>query len=142
MLSRLRYASRLVVARKTVVTRTLCSKKRNPSEMDVCKGPPSESVSSGLDSIFANNEKWVEQMNTEHPGMFEELGKGQSPDYLYIGCADSRVDICDMTGLGLGQFFVHRNIANMVVSSDMNLLAVLDYAVNHLKVKHILVAGE
>ena len=122
-----------------VVSRTMCSK--SPSEIDVCKGLPSENVS-GLDQLFANNKKWVDQMNKENPGMFEELGKGQSPDYLYIGCADSRVDICDMTGLGLGEFFVHRNIANMVVSADMNLLAVLDYAVNHLKVKHILVAGK
>jgi carbonic anhydrase len=65
----------------------------------------------------------------------------QSPDYLYIGCADSRVSIQKMTGLDLGNFFIHRNIANMVVSSDLNLLAVLTYAVNVLKVKHILVTG-
>ena len=94
-----------------------------------------------IDHLFESNKKWVDETNERDKDFFTELGKGQSPDYLYIGCADSRVAISKLTGLDLGNVFVHRNIANMVVSSDLNLLAVLTYAVDHLKVKHILVTG-
>lgn len=94
-----------------------------------------------LESLFVKNREWVDKVNAEDPNFFPKLGQGQSPDYLYIGCSDSRVSISSLIGLEMGELFVHRNIANMVVSSDLNLLAVMTYAVEHLKVKHILLCG-
>ena len=91
--------------------------------------------------LFHNNKKWVQQKLTEDPEYFLKLGKGQAPDYLWIGCSDSRVPANEITGTQPGEMFVHRNIANMVVHSDMNLLSVLSYAVEVLKVKHIIVCG-
>lgn len=91
--------------------------------------------------LFHNNKKWVQQKLMEDPEYFTKLGKGQSPDYLWIGCSDSRVPANEITGTQPGEMFVHRNIANMVVHSDMNLLSVLSYAVEVLKVKHIIVCG-
>jgi carbonic anhydrase len=94
-----------------------------------------------LEQLLSANKDWRERKAREDPTFFTELGKGQSPDFLYIGCSDSRVAVSDLTGVELGKLFVHRNIANLVVASDMNLLSVLTYAVEHLKVKHILVTG-
>jgi len=91
--------------------------------------------------LFHNNKKWVQQKLMEDPEYFTKLGKGQAPDYLWIGCSDSRVPANEITGTQPGELFVHRNIANMVVHSDMNLLSVLSYAVEVLKVKHIIVCG-
>ncbi|HRG54235.1 MAG TPA: carbonate dehydratase [Bacteroidia bacterium] len=91
--------------------------------------------------LFHNNKKWVQHKLSEDPEYFTKLGKGQSPDYLWIGCSDSRVPANEITGTQPGDMFVHRNIANMVVHSDMNLLSVLSYAVEVLKVKHIIVCG-
>ena len=91
--------------------------------------------------LFHNNKKWVQKKLIEDPEYFKKLGKGQSPDYLWIGCSDSRVPANEITGTEPGEMFVHRNIANMVVHSDMNLLSVLSYAVEVLKVKHIIVCG-
>lgn len=91
--------------------------------------------------LLSNNKKWVAaQLNTD-PNFFKELSQGQSPEYLWIGCSDSRVPANEITGTKPGEMFVHRNIANMVVHSDMNLLSVLSYAVEVLKVKHIIVCG-
>ena len=94
-----------------------------------------------LEKLFVRNRKWVEKTNKEDPTFFKKLAAGQSPDYLYIGCSDSRVSISDLIGIEMGELFVHRNIANLVVSSDVNLLAVMTYAIEHLKVKHILLTG-
>jgi carbonic anhydrase len=94
-----------------------------------------------IEALFARNRDWRERISKEDPSFFPTLAKGQSPEFLYIGCSDSRVAISDLTGVQLGQLFVHRNIANMVVSADLNLLSVLTYAVDILKVKHILVTG-
>lgn len=91
--------------------------------------------------LFHNNKKWVQKKLNEDPEFFKKLGKGQAPDYLWIGCSDSRVPANEITGTEPGEMFVHRNIANMVVHSDMNLLSVLSYAVEVLKVKHIIVCG-
>jgi carbonic anhydrase len=91
--------------------------------------------------LLENNRVWVEATLKEDPEFFEKLAKGQSPEYLWIGCSDSRVPANQITGTLPGEIFVHRNIANMVVHSDMNMLSVLSYAVEVLKVKHIIVCG-
>ena len=92
-------------------------------------------------TLFENNEKWITEQLDRDPEFFNNLAKGQSPKLLWIGCADSRVPANQIIGMPPGEVFVHRNIANMVVHSDMNMLSVLDYAVNVLKVEHIIVCG-
>ncbi|MBX0332530.1 carbonic anhydrase [Pontibacter sp. HSC-14F20] len=94
-----------------------------------------------MEKIFENNKKWVERKLVEDKDYFNKLANGQKPRYLYIGCSDSRIPINEVTGTGPGEIFVHRNIANMVVHTDMNLLSVLQYAVEVLKVKDIIVCG-
>jgi carbonic anhydrase len=91
--------------------------------------------------LLENNKTWVREQLDLDPTYFEKLSKGQSPDYLWIGCSDSRVPANQITGTEPGEVFVHRNIANMVVHSDMNMLSVLSYAVEVLKVKHVIVCG-
>jgi carbonic anhydrase len=91
--------------------------------------------------ILDNNKKWVEDQLNIDPEYFKDLAKGQTPPLLWIGCSDSRVPANEIIGAKPGEVFVHRNIANMVVHSDMNMLSVLDYAVNVLKVKHVIVCG-
>ena len=91
--------------------------------------------------LLKGNKKWVEDKISKDPLFFERLAKGQSPEVLWIGCSDSRVPANEITGTNPGDIFVHRNIANMVIHSDMNLLSVLDYSVNILKVKHVIVCG-
>jgi len=91
--------------------------------------------------LLENNKNWVREQLELDPDFFERLSKGQSPEYLWIGCSDSRVPANQITGTDPGEVFVHRNIANMVVHSDMNMLSVLSYAVDVLKVKHIIVCG-
>ncbi len=91
--------------------------------------------------LLENNKTWVKEQLALDPNYFEKLSKGQSPEYLWIGCSDSRVPANQITGTEPGEVFVHRNIANMVVHSDMNMLSVLSYAVDVLKVKHIIVCG-
>ncbi|NBL64360.1 carbonic anhydrase [Flavobacterium sp. NST-5] len=94
-----------------------------------------------LEKVFQNNEKWISEKLEKDPNYFSELSKGQNPDILYIGCSDSRVTAEDMMGVQPGEVFVHRNIANMVISIDLNAMSVLNYAVEHLKVKHVVVCG-
>ncbi len=91
--------------------------------------------------IFKNNEQWVAQKLNEDPDYFKKLSKGQKPPILWIGCSDSRVPANEVTGTQPGEIFVHRNIANMVVHTDMSMLSVLDYAVNVLEVSHVIVCG-
>ena len=91
--------------------------------------------------LIENNKTWVAEQLQLDPNFFENLSKGQMPEYLWIGCSDSRVPAESITGTDPGEMFVHRNIANMVVHSDMNMLSVLSYAVEVLKVKHIIVCG-
>ncbi len=91
--------------------------------------------------LLENNKNWVQEKTEKNPSFFEQLAEGQNPDYLWIGCSDSRVPANQITGTSPGQIFVHRNIANMVVHSDMNMLSVLSYAVEVLKVKHVIVCG-
>ena len=91
--------------------------------------------------LIENNKTWVAEQLQLDPSFFENLSKGQAPEYLWIGCSDSRVPAESITGTEPGEMFVHRNIANMVVHSDMNMLSVLSYAVEVLKVKHVIVCG-
>ncbi|MBF01359.1 carbonate dehydratase [Flavobacterium coralii] len=91
--------------------------------------------------IIDNNKIWSENKLSEDPDYFQKLAQGQSPPLLWIGCSDSRVPANEIIGAQPGEVFVHRNIANMVVHSDMNMLSVLDYAVNVLKVNHVIVCG-
>lgn len=91
--------------------------------------------------ILDNNKKWVESQLAIDQEYFKDLAKGQQPPLLWIGCSDSRVPANEIIGAKPGEVFVHRNIANMVIHSDMNMLSVLDYAVNVLKVKHVIVCG-
>ncbi|KAJ5807423.1 Carbonic anhydrase [Penicillium robsamsonii] len=94
-----------------------------------------------LDHIFQNNKKWVSSKKETDATFFDKLSAGQSPDYLYIGCSDSRVPANEIMGLEAGEVFVHRNIANLVPNVDLNVMSVINYAVRHLKVKHIIVCG-
>ncbi|WP_300567500.1 carbonate dehydratase [Flavobacterium sp.] len=91
--------------------------------------------------ILENNKEWVESQLAIDENYFKDLSQGQSPPLLWIGCSDSRVPANEIIGAKPGEVFVHRNIANMVIHSDMNMLSVLDYAVNVLKVKHVIVCG-
>jgi carbonic anhydrase len=91
--------------------------------------------------LLENNKAWAVLKKNNDPGFFEELARGQTPEYLWIGCSDSRVPPNEITGTSPGELFVHRNIANMVIHTDMNLLSVLSYAVDVLKVKHVIVCG-
>ena len=93
------------------------------------------------DHLLANNRAWATRMEQAHPGFFQALAAQQRPQYLWIGCADSRVPANEIIGLPPGEVFVHRNVANLVVHSDLNCLAVLDFAVNVLQVKEIIVCG-
>lgn len=91
--------------------------------------------------LLLMNKAWAREMVEDDPEYFSRLAHLQTPEFLWIGCSDSRVPANEITGTQPGEIFVHRNIANMVVHTDLNLLSVLDYAVNHLKVKHIIVCG-
>ena len=91
--------------------------------------------------IFENNKKWVEKKLGEDADFFKNLAKEQNPEYLYIGCSDSRVTTEELMGLKPGEVFVHRNIANLVNTLDLNAISAIQYAVEHLKVKHIIVCG-
>ncbi|RNL82615.1 carbonic anhydrase [Sinomicrobium pectinilyticum] len=94
-----------------------------------------------LGKVFENNKKWIAKKLETDAGYFEKLSEGQSPEILYIGCSDSRVTAEDLMGAQPGEVFVHRNIANMVISIDLNVMSVVNYAVNHLKVNHVVVCG-
>jgi carbonic anhydrase len=91
--------------------------------------------------VFENNKKWVESKLAHDADFFEKLAKDQHPEFLYIGCSDSRVPANEIMGLEPGDVFVHRNIANLVVNTDLNVQAVINYAVEHLKVRYIIVCG-
>ncbi len=99
------------------------------------------SSSHTLDNIFSNNRRWAEEVQRDHPDFFPRLEKQQSPEYLWIGCADSRVSANEIMGLLPGEVFVHRNVANVVVHTDFNCLSVLQYAIDVLQVKHVIVTG-
>ena len=94
-----------------------------------------------IKQIFKNNEAWIKEKLKSDSNYFSELSIGQSPEILYIGCSDSRVTAEELMGLEPGDVFVHRNIANMIPNTDLNVMSVINYAVSHLKVNHIVVCG-
>ncbi|WP_303309842.1 carbonic anhydrase [Hymenobacter sp. BT730] len=93
------------------------------------------------EQLFENNRQWVAQKTAQDPDFFLKLAREQRPDYLFIGCSDSRVPANEIMGLDAGEVFVHRNIANVVPNTDLNVLSVINYAVEHLEVKRIIVCG-
>src|SRR3954464_464794 len=94
-----------------------------------------------INDLFAHNRAWAAQMERERPGFFSSLTQQQSPKYMWIGCSDSRVPANQITGLEPGEVFVHRNVANVVVHSDLNALSAIQFAIEVLKVEHIMVVG-
>ncbi|MBK8664558.1 MAG: carbonate dehydratase [Burkholderiales bacterium] len=96
---------------------------------------------SSLQHLIDNNRAWAERVERQQPGFFQELAQQQHPKYMWIGCSDSRVPANQVIGLAPGEVFVHRNVANVVVHSDLNALSVIQFAVDYLKVEHILVVG-
>jgi carbonic anhydrase len=96
---------------------------------------------SDIKQLFDNNRKWAADVTAAHPDFFEKLAARQAPEYLWIGCSDSRVPANEIVGLLPGEMFVHRNVANVVVHTDLNCLAVVQYAVDVLKVRHVIVCG-
>ena len=93
------------------------------------------------EKLLLENKAWAAEKKSEDPEYFERLSHLQTPEFLWIGCSDSRVPANEITGTQPGEIFVHRNVANLVVNTDVNLLAVLDFAVTHLQVKHVIVCG-
>lgn len=93
------------------------------------------------EKLLLQNKAWAAEMVAENPQFFEKLSKLQTPNFLWIGCSDSRVPANQVTGTQPGEVFVHRNIANLVVEDDLNVLSVLEYAVVHLKIQHIIICG-
>jgi carbonic anhydrase len=98
-------------------------------------------MSDELNDLLEHNRAWARQMEQERPGFFTSLSKQQHPKYMWIGCSDSRVPANQITGLEPGEVFVHRNVANVVVHSDLNCLSTVQFAVERLKVKHVIVCG-
>ncbi len=94
-----------------------------------------------IERLLLENKAWAAEVKSDDPEYFERLSHLQTPDFLWIGCSDSRVPADKITGTQPGEIFVHRNVANLVLNTDVNLLSVLDYAVSHLKVKHVIVCG-
>lgn len=98
-------------------------------------------MTSSIQDLFSHNRAWAEQVERDRPGFFTKLVKQQKPKYMWIGCSDSRVPANQITGLEPGEVFVHRNVANIVVHSDLNALSAIQFAVDMLKVEHIMVVG-
>jgi len=96
---------------------------------------------SSLRHLLDNNRRWAQDIETRQPGFFEALSRQQAPKYVWIGCSDSRVPANEITGLLPGEIFVHRNVANLVMHTDLNLLSVLQFAVEVLRVEHVIVCG-
>src|SRR6202012_1017578 len=94
-----------------------------------------------IQTVFQNNQQWIEEKLALNTAYFDDLSKGQTPEFLYIGCSDSRVSAEEIMGIQPGQAFVHRNIANLVSNVDLNVMSVIEYAVRHLNVNHVVVCG-
>jgi carbonic anhydrase len=119
----------------------MTAEKTNNSSISNMSEENSEKQKRAYEELLQGNRDWVKKETEKDPDYFNKLAAGQDPDVLWIGCSDSRVPANEVTNTKPGQVFVHRNIANVCVHSDMNMLSVLDYAVNVLKVKHVIVCG-
>lgn len=102
---------------------------------------PHHHASAAIQRLLDNNRKWADEKAESDPDFFPKSAEGQSPEYLWIGCSDSRVVVNTLTGLEPGEIFTHRNVGNVVAHSDLNCMSVVEYAVHHLKVKHVIVCG-
>lgn len=118
-----------------------CLSKKDTPDHDIVAQFTQEELESEFTQIFINNKKWVKRMNKEQPTLFRDLSTVQTPQILYIGCSDSRVPPSKFLSLLPGQVFEHRNIANLVLATDFDSQSVINYAVDHLHVKHIIVCG-
>lgn len=98
-------------------------------------------TTTSIEELFVHNREWADQMERDRPGFFTGLMAQQKPKYMWIGCSDSRVPANQITGLEPGEVFVHRNVANVVVPSDLNCLSTIQYSVDHLKIEHLMVVG-
>ncbi|WOO81585.1 Carbonic anhydrase [Vanrija pseudolonga] len=137
-------ASRLATSRPSLVR--LCSSSTHTSTSSPADPPAKFSTMDSYlkqshNRVFEKNKEWAQQQLAKDPHFFENLAAGQSPEYLWIGCSDSRMPAEVITGLEPGEAFIHRNIANMVNNLDLSAMSVINYAVRHLKVKHIIVCG-
>ena len=94
-----------------------------------------------IKNLFENNQRWARTLKEGDPGFFARLAEGQKPNYLWIGCSDSRVPANQITGLPPGELFVHRNVANVILETDINCMSVVDFAIRHLQVRHVIVCG-
>ncbi|KAI1431482.1 carbonic anhydrase [Xylaria sp. CBS 124048] len=108
---------------------------------NMAPGEISQYLQQSHDRLFDHNRAWAAEQEQKDPEFFTKLSAGQSPEYLWIGCSDSRIPAEQICGLGPGEAFIHRNIANLVVNTDLNVMSVIEYAVSHLHVKHIIVCG-
>jgi carbonic anhydrase len=107
----------------------------------VTRSGENKTMTTSIKDLFAHNRAWAAQMEAERPGFFTSLVQQQTPKYMWIGCSDSRVPANQITGLEPGEVFVHRNVANVVVHSDLNALSTIQFAVERLKVEHVMVVG-
>ena len=119
--------------------RNWCSNSRGRGNRQQVKGTDCDMAD--IEQLLANNREWASRIEREEPGFFQQLSQQQSPEYLWIGCSDSRVPANQIIDMAPGEVFVHRNVANVVSHSDLNCLSVLQFAVDVLKVKHVLVVG-
>lgn len=129
--------AKLVFPSAPFSTSDMSSSDNNPA-------PPAEIskyLAQSHDRLFEHNRAWAKAKATNDPGYFAKLSAGQTPEYLWIGCSDSRIPAEQITGLEPGEAFIHRNIANLVCNTDLNVMSVINYAVRHLGVKHIIVCG-
>ncbi|KAI1161533.1 carbonic anhydrase [Nemania serpens] len=122
-------------------SRSSSSNNRNIATGNMSDSDISRYLQQSHDRLFDNNRAWAAEQKERDPEFFKKLSAGQSPEYLWIGCSDSRIPAEQITGLEPGEAFIHRNIANLVVNTDLNVMSVIEYAVCHLHVKHIIVCG-
>lgn len=115
--------------------------KQQLQELDPTTSHTNQSVDTDIEGLLENNRRWVKEEKEKDPTFFDRLGVVQKPKFLYIGCSDSRVSANSIMGLGPGMLYVHRNVANQVIGNDLNVLSTIEYAVEVLDVKHIIVAG-
>ena len=134
-------AIRMELAAEPARRRQSYSPQPQSSAVTMVAPPSNAPVPKNIDWVFDNNKEWVERTNKRDPELFSRLANGQNPRFLWIGCADSRVPANRILGLDVGDVFVHRNIANQALGSDINCMSVIQYAVNVLKVPHIIVCG-